>query len=70
MMKKETKMTERQILARKKLTAAIPADLINKVYAAEGWTKVEGEVRIRRVKTVYCISKDNVKGVYVATPLF
>ena len=63
-------MTERQILARKKLTAAIPADLINKVYAAEGWTKVEGEVRIRRVKTVYCISKDNAKGVYVATPLF
>ena len=67
---KEKELTERQILARKKLTAAIPADLINKVYAAEGWTKVEGEVRIRRVKTVYCISKDNVKGVYVATPLF
>ena len=61
-------MNEQRILARKKLTAAIPADLIDKVYAAEGWTKVEGEVRIRRVKTVYCISKDNVKGVYVATP--
>lgn len=70
MMIKEKELTERQIPARKKLTAAIPADLINKVYAAEGWTKVEGEVRIRRVKTVYCISKDNVKGVYVATPLF
>ena len=56
------------MVARKKLTAAIPADLINKVYAAEGWTKVEGEVRIRRANTVYCISRDNVKGVYVATP--
>ena len=56
------------MVARKKLTAAIPADLINKVYAAEGWTKVEGEVRIRRVKTVYCISVDARKGVYVATP--
>ena len=57
-----------EMIARKKLTARIPADLINKVYAAEGWTKVEGEVRIRRAKTVYCISRDNVKGVYVATP--
>ena len=56
------------MVARKKLTAAIPADLINKVYAAEGWTKVEGEVRIRRVKTDYCISVDARKGVYVATP--
>ena len=56
------------MVARKKLTAAIAADLINKVYAAEGWTKVEGEVRIRRVKTVYCISVDARKGVYVATP--
>ena len=56
------------MVARKKLTAAIPADLINKVYAAEGWTKVEGEVRIRRAKTVYCISVDARKGVYVATP--
>ena len=56
------------MVARKKLTARIPADLINKVYAAEGWTKVEGEVRIRRAKTVYCISVDARKGVYVATP--
>jgi hypothetical protein len=56
------------MVARKKLTAAIPADLINKVYAAEGWTPREGEVRIRRAKTAYCISRDNVKGVYVATP--
>ena len=56
------------MIARKKLTAAIAADLINKVYAAEGWTKVEGEVRTRRAQTVYCISRDNVKGVYVATP--
>ena len=56
------------MVARKKLTAAIAADLINKVYAAEGWTKLAGEVRIRRANTVYCISRDNVKGVYVATP--
>ena len=56
------------MIARKKLTARIAADLIDKVYAAEGWTKVEGEVRIRRIKTVYCISVDARKGVYVATP--
>ena len=55
-------------MTRKTLTAAIPADLINKVYCAEGWTKVEGEVRAVRVKTAYCLSVDARKGVYVATP--
>ena len=56
-------------MTRKTLTDAIPADLINKVYHAEGWTKVEGEVRALRVKTVYRLSVDARKGVYVATPL-
>jgi len=55
-------------MGRKTLTAAIPADLINKVYCAEGWTKVEGEVRALRVKTAYCLSVDARKGVYVAIP--
>ena len=55
-------------MTRKTLTAAIPADLINKVYKAEGWVKVEGEVRVRRVKTVYSLTVDARRGVYVATP--
>lgn len=55
-------------MGRKTLTARIAADLINKVYCAEGWTKVEGEVRSLRVKTAYRLSVDARKGVYVATP--
>ena len=55
-------------MTRKTLTAAIPADLINKVYKAEGWVKVADEVRVRRVKTVYSLTVDARRGVYVATP--
>jgi hypothetical protein len=57
-------------MARKRrvLKAAIPADLINKVYAAEGWTKVRDEVRSRRVQEVYVLSVDYRSGQYVATP--
>ena len=56
-------------MACKVLTATIPADLIDKVYRAEGWTKVEGEVRAARVKTLYALSVDARRGRYVATPL-
>ena len=54
--------------SRKTLTAKVPADLIDKIYRAEGWTKVEGEVRALRIKTAYCLSVDARRGVYVATP--
>jgi hypothetical protein len=50
------------------ITATTPADLIDKVYRAEGWTKVEGEVRARRVKTLYTLTRDNRANRYVATP--
>lgn len=53
---------------RRILKAAIAADLINKVYAAEGWTKVRDEVRSRRVQEVYVLSVDHRAGRYVATP--
>ncbi len=46
----------------------IPADLINAVYRVEGWTKVEGEGRTKRVKTLYELSTDARAGHYKATP--
>ena len=49
------------------LKARIPADLIDKVYAAEGWTKVEGEGRTARVKTLYDLGCDTRAGLYTAT---
>jgi hypothetical protein len=52
---------------RKTLTARIPADLIDKIYKAEGWSKVEGEVRVRRCNALYNITR-NRDDRYVATP--
>lgn len=49
------------------ITARVAADLIDKVYAAEGWTKLEGEVRSRRVKALYDLSVDSRGGFYIAT---
>jgi hypothetical protein len=54
-------------MAAKIITARIPADLIDKVFAAEGWTRREGEVRVRRVKELYALSVDHRRGRYVAT---
>lgn len=53
---------------RKVLKASIPADLVDAIFAAEGWPKVEGEVRTRHANTAYIITRDNKAGVYVATP--
>jgi hypothetical protein len=53
---------------RKVLRAAIPADLVDKIYKAEGWTKVRDEVRTRRCKEVYDFSVDRRVGRYIATP--
>ena len=53
---------------RKTLEATVPADLIDKVYKAEGWTKIEGEGRVKRVKNLYDLSIDYRKNRYVATP--
>jgi hypothetical protein len=49
------------------ITARTPADLLDKVYKAEGWTRAEGEVRSRRAATLYTLGRDNRRGVYVAT---
>jgi hypothetical protein len=55
-------------MARKRrvLKAAIPADLIDKIFKAEGWIKVRDEVRILRCNAVYDISRTYNR--YVATP--
>jgi hypothetical protein len=52
---------------RRVLKAAIPADLINKIYKAEGWTR-GGDFTVRRCKTLYDFSVDHRAGKYVATP--
>jgi hypothetical protein len=54
-------------MARRTIKARIPADLIDKIYKAEGWTKVEGEVRVRRCNALYLITR-NRDDCYVATP--
>ena len=55
-------------MTRKVLKARIAADLIDKVFRAEGWTKEEGQVRTRMVKGLYTLSVDHRGGKYVATP--
>jgi len=53
---------------RKVLKAAIPADLVDKIYKAEGWIKIRDEVRTRRCKEVYDFSVDHRASLYIATP--
>lgn len=55
--------------ARKVLKSAILADLVDKVYNAEGWVKLRDEVRTRRIQTVYVLSVDRRANRYVATPI-
>ncbi len=50
-----------------KITALTPDDLIRKIYAKEGWPRVEGENRVARCKALYEINTDWRKGRYVAT---
>ena len=54
-------------MARKIIKRRIAADLIDAVFKAEGWTKVEGQSRTRMVKTLYDLSNTR-DGFYVATP--
>lgn len=51
----------------KTLKATTPADLLDKIYAAEGWLRAEGEVRSRRASTAYDLGRDNRRAVYTAT---
>lgn len=53
-------------MKRRVLKAAIPADLIDKIYKTEGWIKVRDEVRIRRCNVLYDITRAHDR--YVATP--
>lgn len=55
-------------MSRRAIKAAIPADLLDKIYKAEGWVRAEGEVRVRRANALYVITRDNKAGQYVATP--
>lgn len=55
-------------MSRQALKATIPAELLDKIYKAEGWTRGPGEVRARRANALYVITRDNKAGVYVATP--
>ena len=55
-------------MIRKTLKAAIAAELIDKVFRAEGWIKVQGQERVKMVKTLYDLSVDHRAGRYVATP--
>jgi len=43
----------------KPITAASICDLIAKVYKAEGWTHRVGDVKIKRVQTVYDVRADH-----------
>lgn len=54
-------------MAAKIIIARIPAELLDKIYAAEGWTRAEGETRIRRANVVYTIARDNRRDYYTAT---
>ncbi len=49
------------------LHAPTPADLIDKVYKVQGWKKVEGESRARRVNELYDITKNDRRNRYEAT---
>lgn len=53
-------------MAGSKLTARTPADILDKVYKAEGWTRREGEVRSRRAKEAYDLGRDDRRGLYTA----
>lgn len=57
-------MSKRKIIKRR-----IAYDLIVAVYKAEGWWPPrEGERRVERVKTLYTLTADLRKNVYIATP--
>jgi len=55
-------------MSRRVIKAAIPADLLDKIYKVEGWVRAKGEVRVRRANALYAITRDNKAGQYVATP--
>lgn len=50
-----------------KLSARTPADLLDAIYAYEGWVRVEGECRTKRVKTLWTLGSDVRKNRYTAT---
>jgi hypothetical protein len=64
------------MLVRKTLTARTPADLVRKVYAAEGWpwdlkaqsTALGASSRMAQVNTLYAMSVDHRRNLFVATP--
>ena len=52
----------------RKHSAKTPIELLAKVYKAEGWTRVAGESRTKRVGKLYTVTVDHKRGVYIATP--
>lgn len=48
------------------ITAKTPADLLDKIYNREGWTRTEGEIRVRRANEKYIITRNNTKQRYEA----
>lgn len=51
----------------KTLTARTPAELLDSIYRAEGWTQAPGEVRSRRASALYDLARDNRRECYTAT---
>lgn len=52
-------------MSEKILRAKTPADLLDKIYAAEGWVRREGEVRSTRAKEAgWVFARDNRRDVY------
>ena len=57
----------KRIEMKKNITAKTPADLLDKIYKAEGWVRAEGEVRSLRAGVLYVFNRNNRQGMYIAT---
>ena len=51
-----------------KITARTMVELLAKVYAKHGWTRVAGESRTKRVGELYDVTADHQRGLFIATP--
>jgi hypothetical protein len=49
------------------IKAPTAADLFHKIYKREGWTRVAGESRTRRIKQKYTLAIDHKARKFVAT---
>lgn len=55
-------------MAHKVIRRRTPIELMEAVYAAEGWERAEGESRTARVRELYDLTVDHRTDFYVATP--